>query len=54
MVRRRRTDCGEAGSAASRKQGDSVGGSCTMALEKMKKMVFHFRRALERLSQIIS
>ena len=28
------TDCGEAGSAASRKQGDIVGRSCNMSLEE--------------------
>ena len=33
----RHTDCGEAGSAASRKQGDRVGRSCTMTSEKNSK-----------------
>ena len=50
----RHTDCGEAGSAASRKQGDRVGRSYNMAFKKMKKMIFRFRRALEQLSQLIS
>ena len=52
IVSSRHTDCGEAGSAASRKNGDRVGRSCNMAFEKMKKMKFCFERTLEQLSQI--
>ena len=45
----RRTDCGEAGSAASWKQGVRVGRSCNMALgKKWKKMKFSSEEHINR------